>query len=210
MKRQTYLTTYNLTFLYSKNSSMSWGETNSLGKSLQHTHPVKKYLLKMLYSVVAARCKDDQHRNILAFTTVHSNRRSNPWVLTWCSCKWARPKSKGKRREAQRRAAEECPGLLRKEPTQASSHPCISDFMLVAWMQWWWECLYHGCKYLQTLHPILTLKGKVFNYMLKAWHVRSHCDGQKTLSWFPTIIWKFPNSGKTLLPPLRNKEHLIR
>lgn len=39
---------------------MSWGETNSLEKSLQHTHPVKKYLLKMLYSVVvvAAGCKD--------------------------------------------------------------------------------------------------------------------------------------------------------
>lgn len=59
MKRQTYLTTYNLTFLYSKNSSMSLGETNSLEKSLQHTHPVKKYLLKMLYSIVAAGSKDD-------------------------------------------------------------------------------------------------------------------------------------------------------
>lgn len=38
---------------------MSLGKTNSLEKSLQHTHPVKKYLLKMLYLVVAAGSKDD-------------------------------------------------------------------------------------------------------------------------------------------------------
>lgn len=61
MKRQTYLTTHNLTFLYNKNTSMTL-KKNTLEKYLQHTHSVKKYCLKMLYSIVAAGCKAEKNK----------------------------------------------------------------------------------------------------------------------------------------------------